>query len=61
MQLSTLFNPLKAKLNPIYPLLALYVDHHILHVSRQRVKQPHKFVSGDIWGYSYSVQTLHLF
>ena len=31
------FNLLNAKLNPIYPLLALLGAHHILHVSRQRV------------------------
>jgi len=27
-------NPLNAKLNPIYPLLALFGAHHILHVGR---------------------------
>jgi len=27
------FNPLNAELNPIYPLLALFGAHHILHVS----------------------------
>ena len=32
------FNPLKAKLNPIFHLLALLEAHHILHVSRIRVK-----------------------
>jgi hypothetical protein len=32
------FNPLNAKLNPICPLLALSVAHHILHISRQTVK-----------------------
>jgi len=31
-------NPLKAKLNPICHLLALLEAHHILHVSRVRVK-----------------------
>ena len=31
-------NPLNAKLNPICPLLALFGAHHILHVSRVRVK-----------------------
>ena len=31
-------NPLNAKLNPIYHLLALLGAHHILHVSRIRVK-----------------------
>jgi len=32
------FNPLNAKLNPICHLLALLEAHHILHVSRVRVK-----------------------
>ena len=32
------FNPLNAELNPIYYLLALLGAHHILHVSRIRVK-----------------------
>ena len=32
------FNPLNAELNPIYHLLALVGTHHILHVSRVRVK-----------------------
>jgi hypothetical protein len=32
-------NPLNAKLNPICHLLALLEAHHILHVSRIRVKQ----------------------
>ena len=31
-------NPLNAELNPIYHLLALLGAHHILHVSRIRVK-----------------------
>jgi hypothetical protein len=31
-------NPLNAKLNPICHLLALLGAHHILHVSRVRVK-----------------------
>jgi len=33
------FNPLNAELNPICHLLALLGAHHILHVSRIRVKQ----------------------
>jgi len=36
--LSSYINPLKAKLNPICHLLALLGAHHILHVSRVRVK-----------------------
>jgi len=31
-------NPLNAKLNPICHLLALLEAHHIIHVSRIRVK-----------------------
>jgi len=33
------FNPLNAKLNPICHLLALLGAHHILHISRIRVKE----------------------
>jgi hypothetical protein len=33
-----LFNPSNAELNPIHYLLALLAAHHILHVSRIRVK-----------------------
>ena len=36
--LSMDFNSLNAKLNPICHLLALLGPHHILHVSRVRVK-----------------------
>jgi hypothetical protein len=35
-------NPLTAKLNPICHLLALLGAHHILHVSRIRVKYSKK-------------------
>jgi len=37
-------NPLNAELNPISHLLALLGAHHILHVSRVRVKLSWKFV-----------------
>ena len=37
-----LFNPLNAELNPICHLLALLGAHHILHVSRIRVKGHHQ-------------------
>jgi hypothetical protein len=33
-----LLNPLNPELNPIFHLLALFGVHHILHVSRIRVK-----------------------
>jgi len=36
---SVRINPIKAKVNPIFHLLALYGAHHILHVSRVRVKR----------------------
>jgi hypothetical protein len=37
-EILNLFNPLKAELNPICPLLALLGAHPILHISRIRVK-----------------------
>jgi hypothetical protein len=37
------FNPLYAELNPICHLLSLLVAHHILHVSRIRVKETLNF------------------
>jgi len=39
LNVSNMFNPLNAELNPICYLLALLGAHHILHVSRIRVKQ----------------------
>ena len=33
-QLVSRLNPLNAELNPIFPLIALFGAHHILHVSR---------------------------
>ena len=36
---TTIVNPLNTELNPICHLLALLGAHHILHVSRIRVKQ----------------------
>ena len=38
MIIKNTFNPLNAELNPICHLLALLGTHHILHVSRIRVK-----------------------
>jgi len=38
MSSGVVFNPLKAKLNPICHLLALLGAHHILHVRKIRVK-----------------------
>jgi hypothetical protein len=37
-KIADIINPLKAKLNPNCHLLALLAAHHILHVSRIRVK-----------------------
>jgi len=37
--MARLINPLNAELNPICHLLALLGAHHILHVSRIRVKE----------------------
>ena len=36
------FNPLNTKLNPICHLLTLLEAHHILHISRIRVKSSSK-------------------
>ena len=41
-KLTNNLNPLNAKLNPICHLLALFEAHHILHVSRIRVKKQGK-------------------
>jgi hypothetical protein len=37
--MESIFNPLKAELSPTCHLLALLEAHHILHVSRIRVKK----------------------
>jgi len=42
------FNPLNAKLNPICHLLALLGAHHILHVSRIRVKDLYSLISEEM-------------
>jgi len=39
-------NPFTAELNPICPLLALLGAHHILHISRIRVKMHFKETGG---------------
>jgi hypothetical protein len=49
---TVVLNPLKAKLNPICHLLALLGAHHILHVSRIKVKTP--AISKSM--HAYSVQ-----
>ena len=49
------FNPSNAELNPICPLLALFGAHHILHISRKRVKlfyaYTYCFVQEGKWSY----------
>ena len=52
-------NPLNAELNPICHLLALVGAHHILHVSRARVKHICIFVRTLIH-FSFSVPNLML-
>jgi len=42
-------NPLNAELSPICHLLALLGAHHILHVSRMRVKMDVEEVNGRLW------------
>jgi len=41
------FNPLNAELNPICHLLVLLGAHHILHVSRKRVKSGRTHVTDE--------------
>jgi hypothetical protein len=41
-------NPLNANLNPICHLLALLGAHHILHVSRIRVKSIHLSIHSSL-------------
>jgi len=43
---SRYINPLNAELNPICHLVALLGAHHILHISRIRVKVGHGLVKG---------------
>jgi hypothetical protein len=45
------FNSLNAELNPICHLLALLEAHHILHVSRIRVKAQQAEHVGDYYGH----------
>jgi hypothetical protein len=55
------FNPLNAKLNPIYHLLALLGAHHILHVSRIRVNRTQsRVVTGFLTGHNTLRRHLHL-
>jgi hypothetical protein len=51
-----IFNPLNAELNPICHLLALLGAHHILHISRVRVKLPHR--SWGLYLYANEVSRL---
>ena len=59
MRRSLVFNPLNVELNPICHLLALLGAHHILHVSRIRVKRriiSHLPFSGIIRSSPYSAR-----
>jgi len=49
------FNPLNAKLNPSYDLLALLGAHHILHVSRIRVNSAFKWLR--LWGLDWALRS----
>jgi len=49
-------NPLNAKLNPFCHLLALLGAHHILHVSRIRVKDALGILVGNINPYRTNVE-----
>jgi hypothetical protein len=40
LEIVSFVNPLNAELNPICHLLALLGAHHIIHISRMRVKPP---------------------
>jgi hypothetical protein len=51
------FNPLNAELNPICHLLALLEAHHILHVSRIRVKA--LTVSSIVWSLMVGKDEVH--
>jgi hypothetical protein len=45
--LEYLINPLNTQLNPTCHLLALLGAHHILHVSRIKVKKPSNYEASD--------------
>jgi hypothetical protein len=53
-------NPLNAKLSPICHLLALLGAHHIVHVSRIRVKRKHKKASMRMVAVSVKTRTGHI-
>jgi len=55
---TAIFNPLNAELNPICHLLALLGAHHILHVSRIRVKWILYYWP---WRWPYWVETYFMF
>jgi len=58
--LLAIFNPSNAKLNPICHLLALLGAHHILHVSRVRVKEDDVNVSLQSADTSHPTNTLFI-
>ena len=50
-----MLNPLKAEFNPICHLLALLGAHHILHISRVRVKVQITLFPFLVKGFSYEI------
>jgi hypothetical protein len=50
--------PLNAVLNPVCHLLVLLGAHHILHVSRIRVKVSHLAISTFVYLYTFSLAWL---
>jgi len=52
-------NSLNAELNPICHLLALLGAHHILHVSRIRVKEYHSFSNDAVFIVSFTQSRKH--
>jgi len=59
LPLVLLFNPLNTELNPICHLLALLGAHHILHVSRIRVKHCTVMERGGVEVYFHLLLTSH--
>jgi len=49
LAIDVMFNPLNAELNPICHLLALLGAHHILHVSRIRVKTVAQHLAAHVY------------
>jgi hypothetical protein len=50
---SGILNPINTELNPICHLLALLEAHHILHISRKKVKSSAKKINNVLDGVDY--------